>query len=77
MRTNHSVAIKRMRDKADELRHAGLVLHLRPEQQALILRVAADLLECHDDTGINLYAWPNPLKFVEAWSGLPVRDNGS
>ena len=68
-RTDHSNAIKDLRSVAgifDSLheidKHTG---GDRYQKDALIARAAADLLEIHDDTGINLHEAPNLLAFVE------------
>ena len=43
---------------------------------AIELRLAADLLEAHDQTGISLDDWPNARRFVEVLTGVTVIPNG-
>ncbi len=38
-------------------------------------RLAADLLEIHDATGISLDDWPAAREFVEALIGHPITEN--
>ena len=44
------------------------------ETQAL--RLAVDLLQAHDDTGISLDNWWVARDFVENLLGSPIRENG-
>ena len=45
---------------------------LSPEDQAILLRAVAGLLEVHDDTGIDLYHWDPVLRLVERVTGHRV-----
>ena len=50
---------------------------LDPEDQAVLLRAVAGLLEVHDDTGIDLYQWDPVLRLVERVSGHRVKATDS
>lgn len=39
------------------------------------VRLAAELLQAHDDTGVSLADWPTALQFVESHLGHPVLPN--
>lgn len=77
-RTDHSATIEVMREAATvwEASHletgSGLIHDL-----VLNTRAAADLLEMHDATGINLHQAPNLLAFVENVADIKVEDNGA
>ena len=75
-----------LREEATRLEQARC-LGVRPEEKDLrvkSLRAAADLLEIHDATGLNLTQAPNLAAFVEAvleqgigGYGIKVQDNGA
>lgn len=80
-RTNHSTAISQLRDVADTFDRLYTVVG-RPQYKAdsVSCRAAADLLEMHDATGINLYNAPNLLIFVDEVCSqmigrVPIQDN--
>lgn len=41
-------------------------------ERRITIRLAAELLEAHDDTGISLDAWPTAREFVEHHLGSSV-----
>lgn len=43
--------------------------------ERISLRLAAELLEAHDDTGISLDDWPTARRFVEGHLGSPISPN--
>lgn len=63
--TDHDEEIRRLR--TIESRTAG------PER--LNIRLAAELLEAHDQTGISLDDWPTARRFVESYTDSPVMPN--
>lgn len=65
--TNHSEEIAELRWKADR---PGL-----DPLEAAALRAAADLLVCHDETGISLDDWPGPGSLVNLMLGKPFLRN--
>lgn len=72
-RTNHSTQISELREIADSL--DLIYSHTSREQyryDALSSRAAADLLEIHDATGINLFQAPNLLAFVLEFGGARI-----
>lgn len=74
--TDHAEEITRLREIADGLSaaHKGE----RPDVALLVLtyKVAADLLEAHDDTGISLDNWSTARGLVETLVGKIILDNG-
>lgn len=60
-------------DVIEVLRLLGDIAH---GMEGIELRLAADLLEAHDQTGISLDDWPNARRFVEVLSGVDVIPNG-
>lgn len=78
-RTDHSAAITEMRDAADAFEKLHKMFeHVPHMDTAVSLRAAADLLEIHDATGLNLHQAPNLLAFVQrmAPKGTVIEDNG-
>jgi hypothetical protein len=72
-RTNHSIQIGELREVAEGLDR--VYAHTGQEQyrhDALSSRAAADLLEIHDATGINLFRAPNLLAFVLEVGGARI-----
>lgn len=75
MNTDHSAIIDDLRMRAVAPRELAAKYSRvgMPEQvsaldrQAAALEAAADLLEIHDATGINLHAAPRLRRFVEDW----------
>lgn len=59
--TNHSVEIAELRWRAER---PGI-----DELEAAALKAAADLLYCHDETGISLDAWDGPAALVNLLLG--------
>lgn len=74
--TDHSEFIKDIRREADEWApHAAtdfIAANLVNEN-----RLAADLLELHDQTGISLDDWKSAREFVERIGNLTVLENGA
>lgn len=44
-------------------------------QQRLVIRLCAELLQAHDETGISLDDWPTARQVVEHHLGQPVLPN--
>ena len=68
-RTDHSSQINDLRFIASEF--DKMALYLREDapryvNEAVAARAAADLLEMHDATGLNLHEAPSLLAFVES-----------
>ena len=76
-RTDHSAEIAVLRRTAETLDIKGLLDN--PDAPAsiesLTYYLAADLLGCHDDTGISLDNWLAARQLVERLTGTPVREN--
>jgi hypothetical protein len=66
--TDHTTAIAKMREEAQNFHHCDL--------RRLAREVAADLLEMHDDTGISLDTWVAARELVETFTGSPITENG-
>lgn len=70
-RTDHGADINQMRLVIKQLRLQLASSQTNPadlaplQREVVILKAAADLLECHDDTGISLDSWPGPRALVE------------
>ncbi|GEM_PF-1166445 len=53
-------------DHAEEIASLhGRATQTREPMERLTIRLAAELLEAHDDTGISLDHWPTAREFVE------------
>lgn len=46
------------------------------QREAMARRLAADLLEAHDETGISLDGWDNARQFVETMTPGPILESG-
>ena len=77
-RTDHTVRIEEMRAAADsyEISH-NATGSIMTHDLYIDLRAAADLLELHDSTGLNLHNAPNLLAFVEYHMNGKVDPNGA
>lgn len=76
-RTDHSGKIRHMRDQADAWERSHVATGSAMLRDLVLLeRAAADLLELHDSTGLNLHNAPNLLALVEHVMGSPVEPNG-
>lgn len=79
-RTDHSNTIRDLRKIADDLDpiveslKSDEAAHLQHDlkQDTVVARAAADLLEMHDRTSLNLYEAPNLLALVQSTSGTII-----
>jgi ATP/maltotriose-dependent transcriptional regulator MalT len=65
--TDHSVEIAETLSNANRIGADPL--------DALCSRLAAELLQSHDETGLSLDDWPTARRFVEHFTGVPVLPN--
>lgn len=80
--TDHRHAIDILRRQRDHRIARALDMTETPQtradagDQANCFALAADLLECHDQTGISLDNWPSARAFVERRIEGPIVENG-
>lgn len=62
---------------ADEIERLRKLAAVNASASASRLRLAADLLELHDTTGISLDDWQSAREFVEMAIGREISENGA
>lgn len=73
--TDHRTEIEALRGLADNMAVGSDPSHTDELLKVLTLRVAADLLEIHDATGISLDNWPAARQLVEVLIGHEIQEN--
>lgn len=78
MATDHAADISALRHQADMMEvHRGTRSDFPTRKAINDRRLAADLLEIHDATGISLDHWGTATAFVRHFTGHDVAPNGA